>query len=96
MSNEEDTVAVVIVEERFDPPIDLSQGSPVADKVSPCLPVYDVHWLSSYIARDGTRCVCVYEAPDAEAVRRTYRAAGVPFENVWAANPLHRQPDHDQ
>jgi hypothetical protein len=31
-----------MVEERFDPPIDLSQGSPVADKVSPCLPVYDV------------------------------------------------------
>jgi len=86
MSNEENKMAVVIVEEKFDPPIDLSQGSPVADKVSPCLPVYDVHWLSSYIAR----CVCVYEAPDAEAVRRTYRAAGVPFENVWTASPLHR------
>jgi hypothetical protein len=93
MTKKEDTMAVVIVEEKFDPPIDLSQGSPVADKVSPCLPVYDVHWLSSYIARDGTRCVCVYQAPDAEAVRRTYRAAGVPFENVWTASPLHRKDD---
>ena len=60
-------MAVIMVEERFDPPIDLSQGSPVADKVSPCLPVYDVTWLSSYIAADGTRCVCVYEADNAEA-----------------------------
>jgi hypothetical protein len=24
-------------------------------------------------------------------VRRTYRAAGVAFENVWTANPLHRK-----
>ncbi|HEV7865326.1 MAG TPA: nickel-binding protein [Acidimicrobiia bacterium] len=82
-------MAVIMVEERFDPPIDLSQGSPVADKVSPCLPVYDVKWLSSYIASDGTRCVCVYEADSAEMVRRVYRQAGVSFENVWEASPLH-------
>jgi Protein of unknown function (DUF4242) len=84
-------MAVIMVEERFDPPIDLSQGSPVADKVSPCLPVYDVHWLSSYISTDGTRCVCVYEAADAETVRRVYRTAEVPFVDVWAASPLHRR-----
>jgi hypothetical protein len=67
-------VAVIMVEERFDPPIDLSQGSPVADKVSPCLPVYDVTWMSSYIASDGSRCVCVYEAEDAEASTSGRRA----------------------
>ena len=83
-------MAVIMVEERFDPPIDVTQGSPIADDVSPCLPVYDVRWLSSYIATDGTRCVCVYEAESAEAVRRVYRTAGVAFENVWAASPLHR------
>lgn len=81
-----------MVEERFDPPIDLSQGSPVADMVSPCLPVYEVTWLSSYISTDGSRCVCVYEADSAETVRKVYRTAGVPFENVWAASPSHRRP----
>lgn len=88
-------MAVIIVEERFDPPIDLSKGSPVADKVSPCLPIYDVRWLSSYIASDGTRCVCVYEANDAESVRRVYRAAGVDFVTVWSANPSHRRDDDE-
>ncbi|HVE45536.1 MAG TPA: nickel-binding protein [Acidimicrobiales bacterium] len=83
-------MAVIMVEERFNPPIDTSKGSPVADKVSPCLGVYDVEWLSSYIASDGSRCVCVYQAKDAETVRKVYRTAGVPFENVWAASPLHR------
>ena len=42
------------------------------------------------IASDGTRCVCVYEADNAEAVRRANRSAGVGFENVWAASPMHR------
>ena len=88
-------MAVIIVEERFEPPIDLSKGSPVADKVSPCLPIYDVRWLSSYIASDGTRCVCVYEANDAESVRRVYRTAGVDFVDVWSANPHHRGPDDE-
>ena len=83
-------MAVIMVEERFDPPIDVTQGSPIADDVSPCLPVYDVRWLSSYIATDGTRCVCVYEAADAESVRKVYRAANVQFEKVWAASPSHR------
>jgi hypothetical protein len=86
-------VAVIMVEEKFEPPIDLSQGSPVAEKVSPCLPVYDVTWLSSYIASDGSRCVCVYEADNAEAVRRVYRSAGVDFEQVWQASPMHRAAD---
>lgn len=85
-------MAVIMVEERFEPAIDLSHGSPVADKISPCLPVYDMTWLSSYIAADGTRCVCVYEAPDAETVRRAYRTAGLDFVAVWSAHPLHRTP----
>jgi hypothetical protein len=86
-------MAVIMVEERFEPAIDLSQGSPVADQISPCLPIYEMTWLSSYIASDGTRCVCVYEAPDAETVRRAYRAAGVEFVSVWSAHPLHHSGD---
>jgi hypothetical protein len=32
----------------------------------------------------------VYEAADAETIRKIYRTADVPFINVWAASPLHR------
>jgi len=31
----------------------------------------------------------VYEAENAELVRRVYRQAGVAFENVWEASPPH-------
>jgi hypothetical protein len=46
----------------------------VADKVSPCLPIYDVTWLSSYIASDGSRCVCVYEAENVWAASPLHRS----------------------
>jgi hypothetical protein len=62
--------------------------SPIAEQVSPCLPVYDVTRLHSFISRDGTRCVCVYEAADAEAVRHAYRAAGANFDNAWPPRPF--------
>ena len=81
---------IIIVEERFDPPVDVSQGNPVAGDLSPCLPLEGVTWVSSFIAADGTRCVCVYDAPDAESVRRAYRKAGAAFESVWPAG--HFQP----
>jgi hypothetical protein len=75
-----------VVEERFDPPINAEGLNPYNEALSPCLKTYDVKWVSSYVARDGAQCMCVYEAPDAEAVRRVYRAAEVPFAfKVWGA-----------
>jgi hypothetical protein len=76
----------LVVEERFDPPVDVSQVNPNADKLSPCLPTYDVKWVASFLAADGSRCVCVYDAPNADAVRQAYRTAGVPFQTVWPAS----------
>jgi hypothetical protein len=81
-------MSTIVVQEVFDPPVDVSAENPYVGKLSPCLPVESVTWLSSFIASDGTRCVCVYDAPDAESVRRAYRKAGVPFESVWNAAHL--------
>ena len=79
-------MSLFVVEERFDPPIDAASLNPYTDALSPCLKTYDVNWVSSFVARDGSQCVCVYEAPDAESVRRAYRLAEVPFQfKVWPA-----------
>jgi hypothetical protein len=75
-----------IVEEQFDPPINADGLNGYEEALSPCLKTYDVKWVSSYVGRDGARCVCVFEAPDAESVRRSYREANVPFQfKVWGA-----------
>jgi hypothetical protein len=83
-------MAVILVEHRFRPALDMSRGTPGAHKLVSCLPSYDVTWLSSYFATDGARGICVYEARDAETVRRAYRAAGVGFVAVWSSLPAHR------
>lgn len=79
-------MGLFVVEERFDPPINADGLNGYSDTLSPCLKTYDVTWVSSFVARDGTQCICVYEAPDAESVRRAYKTAEVPFQfKVWPA-----------
>jgi hypothetical protein len=75
-----------VVEEKFEPAINAAGLNPYNEALSPCLKTYDVKWAGSYVGSDGARCVCLYEAPDAESVRRAYRSAEVPFAfTVWAA-----------
>src|SRR4051812_26756713 len=45
--------SVYVVEERFDPPVDLSKAAPENDQLSPCLQTYGVNWMTSFIAADG-------------------------------------------
>jgi hypothetical protein len=79
-------MALFVVEEKFEPAIDAGGLDGYADKLSPCLRTYDVTWVASYVARDGSQCVCIYEASDAESVRRAYRVANIPFQfKVWPA-----------
>jgi hypothetical protein len=75
-----------VVEERFDPPLNVESLTKYSSALSPCLKTYDVKWVHSYVSGDGSHGVCVYEAADAESVRRAYRSAEVPFEfRVWGA-----------
>ena len=79
-------MGIYVVEETFEPAIDAGGLDGYTDKLSPCLRTYDVKWVASYVARDGSQCVCVYEANDAESVRQAYRSAQVPFQfKVWPA-----------
>jgi uncharacterized protein DUF4242 len=51
----------------------------------PCLTLHGVRHVVSYVAPDGRKMICVFEAPDAEAVRRTARQLGYRYDSVWAA-----------
>jgi hypothetical protein len=77
--------SLYVVDERFEPPIDLSKAAPENPELAPCLQRNDVDWVTSFIAADGSRCHCIYDAADAEAVRASYRAAKMPFVKVWRA-----------
>jgi hypothetical protein len=82
-------MSLIIIESSFDPPLTEEQFiEQVADKVTPCLDERQARWVTSYMATDGRRRVCVFEARDAEAVRQAYRLSGVKFDRVWAAQQI--------
>jgi uncharacterized protein DUF4242 len=78
----------MIVETVYDPPITVEQFDAQAGKLEPCLEGHGVRWVRSYMSLDRKRRVCIFEAPDADAVRTSYRSAGVKFERVWAAEEI--------
>ena len=51
-----------------------------------CVDLYRVEWRRCYLASDGTRMLCWYRSPDAEAVRLILRQQGTAGAAVWPAD----------
>jgi hypothetical protein len=41
-----------------------------------------VHWLISFLSVDKKKTFCLYEAPNAEAIREAARRAGIPADVI--------------
>ena len=78
----------MIVETVYDPPISEDDFDANASKLEPCLEGRNVRWVRSFMSLDRRRRICIFEAPDAEAVRSAFRSASVKFERVWAAEEI--------
>jgi hypothetical protein len=76
----------LILEKEFDPPLSEEQHDRDAQALDSCLVAHGVRWLRSYLSTDRRRMLCEFEAADAEAVRSSFRSAGVSFARVWAAH----------
>ena len=78
----------LILEKEFDPPLSPEQHDEEARQAEPCLEARGVRWIRSYLSTDRRRMICLFHAPDAEAVRHANRIAGTPFDRVWPAQVL--------
>jgi Nickel responsive protein SCO4226-like len=76
--------ATVLVQRSFAGPVQLADIQAIEDAGAWCLEARNVVFVRTYFARDRTRMVCLYRAPDAESVRAAQREAKVPFDDVWA------------
>jgi Nickel responsive protein SCO4226-like len=47
-----------------------------------------VTWLTSYVTEDKTKTVCVYDAPDSEAIRRAATRNGLPIDSITRVRVL--------
>ena len=79
-------MATIILEHHLEGrPFDVERFNATQRDNVPCLTLHGVRHVVSYVAPDGRKMICVFEAPDAEAVRRTARQLGYRYDNVWAA-----------
>ncbi len=81
-------MTTLVVERTFDEPLTDDALAAVQERMAPCLEEYGVTWVRSYFSADRRRMICHYEAPDAEAVRASNRAAEALFDQVWSAEIL--------
>jgi hypothetical protein len=78
----------VVVERAFAEPVALESVQAIEDGGAWCLEAHGVRFLRTFFSRDRRRMLCVYDAPDAEAVRLAQRQAGVPFDRAWPARVI--------
>ncbi len=50
--------------------------------------LHRVRALQSYVSADRRRMICIFEAPDAESVRKANTTAVLQFDRVWTAESL--------
>jgi len=74
----------VILERDFSEPLTPEQVRKMASETQ-CLGLYRVKPVRSYLMPGGKRMVCVFQAPDAEALRAVARSNGFASAVVWSS-----------
>lgn len=49
---------------------------------------FDVTWVHSYVSEDKRTTYCVYDGPDAEAIRRAALRNGLPVDRITRVSVL--------
>jgi hypothetical protein len=80
----------LVVEQIFPEPLSDEEHGRMGRRLDDCLAQHGARWMRSYLSADRRRMVCEFQAPDAEAVRVSYRSAGIAFERAWTAEVYSR------
>lgn len=81
-------MSLVIVETLADKPLTPENPTDTDYQILDCLGARMGTWQYSLLSSDRLRMLCVFEAPDAEAVRESYAKAGGAFDRIWSAQRL--------
>jgi hypothetical protein len=69
-----------IIERNFAQKLELTKEA--NDKVEQINDEENVKWIFSFLSADKKKTYCLYEAPDAEAIRRAAKRANLPADAV--------------
>ncbi|MEE8519022.1 MAG: DUF4242 domain-containing protein [Dehalococcoidia bacterium] len=73
-------MALFIIERNFAEQLDLDRATAlnIVDVNDEC----GVHWVYSFLSADKKKTYCLYEAPNAEAIREAARRLGLPADVI--------------
>ena len=71
---------IFLIERRFAE--DLEASAEAADRINRINEEEGVRWLYSFLSADKRKTYCLYEAPEADAIRRAASRAGLPADAV--------------
>ncbi|WP_035991389.1 nickel-binding protein [Leptolyngbya sp. KIOST-1] len=81
-------MSLIVVETLADAPLTPENPTETDYKILDCLGARLGTWQYSLLSSDRLRMLCVFEAPDAEAVRESYHRAGGAFDRIWSAQRM--------
>lgn len=76
---------LIVVEQRIERRLTQETFERLLEKHAWCRRLYGIRHVQSLIATRADRMVCVFQAPDVEAVRALARRMGFPYEHAWSA-----------
>lgn len=76
-------MSLILVETAAEQPITFEWLSEADQRITPCLQEREATWQYSLLSSDRHRMICIYDAPDAEALRASYRKATVEFSKIY-------------
>jgi len=74
----------VLVERRWDPPLNDMDMQRMIELAGSCLAIHRVDWCGSLLSADGKDLFCHFSGRDAESVRIALNQAGSPRGKVWS------------
>lgn len=74
----------VIMEREFNPALSPDDFMAMAMDAADCLSLYRVTWCESFLARDGNRLLCRFQARDIESVRMVVRDSQATSKVAWS------------
>lgn len=79
-------MAILVLEQTFESAVTEQDLSEAGKRMDRCLQAHGARWLRSYLSKDRKRMICEFEGADAEQIRESARAAGIPFDRCWSAD----------
>jgi Protein of unknown function (DUF4242) len=79
-------VSEMMISPSLPAPMTYDNWMKATESLDGCMEARSIQWLYSLVSVQGDRSLCVYQVPDAEALREAYHEAGMPFQQIWTAD----------